>query len=87
VKARSSYRFGDNIDFDVDWRYVSSLSYLTTVPGYSATDVRIAWHVNPRLELSVRGTNVFDPKHVEFDEHGFPAEIPRAAYAQVRWNF
>ncbi len=87
VKARSTYRFGDRVDFDVDWRYVSSLSYLTTVPSYSATDVRIAWHVNPRVELSIRGTNVFDPKHVEFDEHGFPAEIPRAAYAQVRWNF
>jgi outer membrane receptor for ferric coprogen and ferric-rhodotorulic acid len=51
------------------------------------TDVRIAWQVNPRLELSLRGTNLFDPHHVEFDEHGFPAQIPRATYAQVRWNF
>ena len=87
VKARSSYRFGDNVDFDVDWRYVSSLSYLTTVPSYSATDLRIAWHVNPRLELSLRGTNVFDSGHVEFDEHGFPAVIPRTTYAQVRWSY
>jgi iron complex outermembrane receptor protein len=87
VKARSSYRFGDSVDFDVDWRYVSSLSYLTTVPAYAATDLRLAWHVNRRLELSIRGTNVFDPRHVEFDEHGFPAEIPRATYAQVRWSY
>ena len=87
VKARSSYRFGDDVDFDVDWRYVSSLSYLTTVPSYSATDVRVAWRVKPNLELSIRGTNVFDPHHVEFDEHGFPAEIPRATYAQVRWSY
>lgn len=87
VKARSSYRFGDDVDFDVDWRYVSSLAYLTTVPAYSATDVRIAWHASPRLELSLRGTNLFDPHHVEFDEHGFPAQIPRATYAQVRWSF
>lgn len=87
VKARSSYRFGDRVDFDVDWRYVSSLAYLTTVPAYSATDIRLAWHVNPRLELSVRATNLFDPHHVEFDEHGFPADIPRATYAQVRWSY
>ena len=29
----------------------------------------------------------FDRGHVEFDEHGFPAVIPRTAYAQLRWAF
>ena len=38
------------------------------------------------LELSVVGTNL-DGSHVEFDEHGFAARIPRAGYVQLRWEF
>jgi iron complex outermembrane receptor protein len=87
VKLRSTYRLTDAIDLDVSWRYVSSLSYLATVPAYHATDVRIAWRPRPGLELSLTGANLFDRGHVEFDEHGFPAVIPRTAYAQLRWSF
>lgn len=87
VKARSSYHLSDAIDLDVDWRYVSSLAYLTTVPSYSATDVRAAWRVSRDLELSMAVSNLFDKEHVEFDEHGFPAQVPRSTWAQVRWYF
>jgi iron complex outermembrane recepter protein len=87
VKVRSSYRVSDTVDFDVNWRYVSSLAYLTTVPGYQASDVRIAWRPQKSLELSIAGYNIFDRGHVEFDEHGLPAVIPRTAYAQARWTF
>lgn len=87
VKARSSYHLSKAIDFDVDWRYVSSLAYLTTVPSYTATDVRVAWRPTRGLELSVAVSNLFDKEHVEFDEHGFPTQIPRSTYARVRWYF
>jgi iron complex outermembrane receptor protein len=87
VKLRSSWRATDMIDLDVDWRYVSALSYLTTVPSYSATDLRLGYRPTRDLELSVTVSNVFDRRHVEFDEHGFPAEIPRSTYGQVRWYF
>jgi iron complex outermembrane receptor protein len=87
VKLRASYRVSDRVDLDVNWRYVSKLSYLETVPAYSATDVRVAWNVNRNVELSVIGTDLFASGHVEFDEHGLPARIPRGAYAQLRWQF
>lgn len=87
VKARSSWRMSDAIDLDIDWRYVSSLSYLTTVPAYSATDLRLGYRPTRDLELSVTVSNVFDHEHVEFDEHGFPAKIPRSTYAQLRRFF
>jgi len=87
VKARSSFHMSDAIDLDLDWRYVSSLAYLTMVPSYSTTDARVAWRVNRDLELSVAVSNLFDREHVEFDEHGFPAQIPRSTWAQVRWYF
>ncbi len=87
VKLRSSYRVTESIDFDVSWRYVSSLAYLTTVPSYQAADIRIAWRPQRDLELSLTGADLLHRGHVEFDEHGFPAVIPRAAYAQLRWSF
>ena len=87
VKLRSSYRFSDAVDLDVDWRYVSSLAYLTTVPAYNATDVRLAWRVNRGVELSLIASNIFHRDHVEFDEHGLPASIPRSAYVQLRMDF
>ena len=87
AKLRASYRVSSAVDVDLNWRYVSKLSYLTTVPAYSATDVRVAWNVSRHLDLSLVGTDLFNRRHVEFDEHGLPASIPRGAYAQVRWQF
>ena len=87
VKLRASYRLARDVDIDVNWRRVSKLSYLETVPAYNATDLRIAWTVNRHLELSLAGADVFNRGHVEFDEHGQPARIPRSAYAQLRWQF
>ncbi len=87
LKVRSTYRLADGIDLDIGWRYVSALSYLSTVPGYQEADARIAWRVNDRIELAISGTNLLHRGHVEFDEHGLPAVIPRAAYFQVRARF
>lgn len=87
VRLRSLWHARDDLDVDVSWRYVSSLSYLTTVPSYSATDLRVAWRPTRDVELSVLGANLFDKTHVEFDEHGFPTPIPRSVFAQARWAF
>jgi iron complex outermembrane receptor protein len=87
LKVRSTYRLTDDIDLDIGWRYVSALSYLSTVPGYQEADARIAWRLNDRIELAISGTNLLHRGHVEFDEHGLPAVIPRAVYFQVGARF
>jgi iron complex outermembrane receptor protein len=87
VKVRSSYRLGDGVDFDLGWRYVSRLSYLVTVPGYQEADARVAWRVTDKVEVALAGMSLLHKGHVEFDEHGLPAVIPRAAYFQVRARF
>jgi iron complex outermembrane receptor protein len=87
LKVRSAYRLTDRIDLDLSWRYVSALSYLTTVPGYQEADARIAWRLDENVELAVLGSNLLHRTHVEFDEHGLPAMIPRAAYFQARIRF
>jgi iron complex outermembrane receptor protein len=86
-KARSYYRVSDTIDFDLSYRYVSALRYLTTVPGYHELDARLAWRIHDRFELALVGTSLLHASHFEFDEHGFPAPIPRAGYVQVRASF
>lgn len=86
VKLRSSWQVNDAIDLDLRWRYVSALAYLKTVPGYDAIDARLGWRATRDLELSVLGSNL-NGGHVGFDEHGFPATIPRAAYVQARLTF
>ena len=86
-KVRSGYRLSDRVDLDVGWRYVSKLSYLATVPGYQEADARIAWRVTDAIELAAGGNNLLHKGHVEFDEHGLPAVIPRTAYFQVRARF
>jgi len=87
IKVRSAYRVTDRIDFDLSWRYVSALSYLTTVPAYQEADARLAWRLYENLEVAVLGSNLLHGSHVEFDEHGIPAPIPRAAYFQARLKF
>jgi iron complex outermembrane receptor protein len=86
-KARSSYRVSSALDVDASFRYVSALAYLSTVPAYGALDLRLAWHWSKAVELSVEGTDLTRSSHVEFDEHGLPAHIPRAVYGQVRLAF
>jgi iron complex outermembrane receptor protein len=86
-KARSYYRVSDAIDFDLSYRYVSALRYLATVPAYSELDARIAWRFNDKIEVALVGTSLLHKGHVEFDEHGFPAVIPRAGYVQLRASF
>jgi len=54
---------------------------------YQEADARVAWRVTDRIELAVGGTNLLHKGHVEFDEHGLPAVIPRAAYFQLRARF
>ena len=87
AKLRSSWRASPTLDVDLNWRFVSQLSYLNTVPSYTTTDLRIAWHPKARLEVSLVGSDLLSRGHVEFDEHGLPARIPRSAYAQLRWMF
>ena len=85
VKLRSSWRLSDAVDLDVQWRYVSALSF-STVRAYNATDLRLAWRLSPSTEIALVGSDVFQNGHVEFDDSGNPSVLPRSAYLQLRWT-
>ncbi len=76
-------------EFDVGARYVDALSDLG-IPGYFATDVRLGWHVNEHVSISVGGKNLFDDRHPEFSPTFFfveQAEVQHSAYAKVVVRF
>jgi len=52
------------------------------VPRYTATDLRIGWRPERRLQLSLAVRNLFDARHVEWGP--VSAELRRTAFAAVR---
>ncbi len=50
---------------------------------YFSTDLRIAWIPNNRIEFSIAGNNLFDPKHSEY----YWYEVERIFYGKVEIRF
>ncbi|MBV8939165.1 MAG: TonB-dependent receptor, partial [Alphaproteobacteria bacterium] len=77
-----------DVEMDNVLYYVSTLPSLN-IPSYFRFDTRLAWKVVDNVELSLVGQNLLQAQHKEFS--GFlyqpTVEIPRAVYANVRWNF
>ena len=75
---------------DFIWRYADSL-FGNDIGSYNVSDVRAAWHVTPRLELSVVGRHLFDSRHPEFGFDRFTGnistEVQSEVYGMVRYKF
>ena len=70
---------------DVIVRHVGSLPS-PLVSRYTAVDVRLAYRVSPRLELSVLGENLFDPRHNEFNAIGTASQMERRVFMKATWR-
>ncbi len=89
LSFRTFYRIKDSFYFNTRLRYVSSLSSYH-VPSYWATDISILWKLNPSLEVSFGGQNIFDPRHPEFGQ-GYVLKTPlhevkRNFFFKVTWR-
>jgi iron complex outermembrane receptor protein len=84
---RSSYDFGDDVEFDVTARHVGALPYPsdTPVPAYTTGDIRIGIEFGRAYELSMIGANLFGPSHIEFGPTG-TAEYGRSYYIRLTWR-
>jgi iron complex outermembrane recepter protein len=74
-------------DFALDvWlRRVGALKN-PAVPAYLEADLRLAWQITGRLELSVDGRNLLHERHLEFVNTSItPSEIPRSFMLAARW--
>ena len=89
ISLRSSFDLGTHHQLDAWIRHVGRLGY-ASIPAYSALDLRWAWRVTPKLELSLAGQNLLKSQHVEYAPDQLPTvttSIPRTASIKARWQF
>jgi len=93
LSLRSTMDLPHGWEFDVAWRWVDELTInnsgvAASVPSYAELDVRVAWHPDPALELSVTGRNLLHDHHVEYGIPGPGREqIDRSVYGKITWHF
>ncbi|MCE0499620.1 MAG: TonB-dependent receptor [Methylacidiphilales bacterium] len=93
VFLRSSMDLPENMDFDLNGRFIDSLTInnaatAASVPSYFELDARLAWHPTKDLEISIVGQNLLQGQHAEY---GFPGpdqvQIERSVYGKIAWHF
>lgn len=60
------------------------------VSGYTELDLRYAWKLGPRVELSLVGQNLLDSRHPEYVAEYLtsePLQVRRGAYAKIKVQF
>jgi iron complex outermembrane receptor protein len=85
VELRSSHELSDRLELDVLARHVGALPN-PVVPAYTAVDMRLGWHLNRSVDLSLTVQNMFDPKHIEYGTPGTASEIDRSVYLKLLWR-
>lgn len=86
VEIASSFDLSKRLQLDLMYRYVSALPAVSA-PGYSTGDVNFTWRLKSGFSVSVAGSNLFQPFHVEYaaDPSG-PVAIVRSVYASLVWR-
>ena len=83
VGLRAAYDFTQRVSVDGQMRYVGQV---TGAPGYVTGDLRLSYRPTDRVELSIAGQNLFQPRQVELAAGQF-SEVPRGVYAKITWRF
>lgn len=86
VMTQSSLDLPKRVSFDLMFRYVSALP-AQSIHAYSTADARLGWSVGRHLELSVVGSNLLQPSHIEFgSDPGPDVAIRRNVYGKIVWR-
>jgi len=74
ASLRSTTIFSRNVLFNLDLRQIGSLPDPAS-PAYTELDARLAWTVSQSLELSVQGSDLIHPHHLEFGTTAAPLQL------------
>jgi iron complex outermembrane recepter protein len=85
-KLRSYAEIGPRLEFDAFFRYVGSLPQ-PVVDAYAELDMRAGYRVAAGWDISMIGTNLLSPRHVEFRGGTPPQLISRAITVRSTWRF
>jgi iron complex outermembrane recepter protein len=90
---RSSMNLASSLEFDLGLRSIGELpnpgvpGYTTAVPGYTTVDARLGWRAAKDLEISLAGTNLAGPRHLEFVTSSTRSVVERSFYLGATWKF
>jgi iron complex outermembrane receptor protein len=97
VSLLSSFDIRYDLEFDLWLRYVDeipelavgTLAGVTAVDSYFSLNARLGWRPRKDWELSLVGTNLLGPSHVEFVQETlpFPEQVEHSIYGQLKWSF
>jgi iron complex outermembrane recepter protein len=92
ASLRSTMLLAHNGLFELELRQIGPLPDPAS-PAYTELNARLAWTVSPSTELSVKGTNLIHPQHLEFGTTGAPLQLGatgvesgRAFFIEARWK-
>jgi iron complex outermembrane recepter protein len=83
VSLRLDWDIAETWSIQARGRWVDSIDD-TGVEAYSAVDLTSIWRLNPSIDISLVGSNLFDPQHAEFSGG---KEIVRSIHGQFTWHF
>ena len=97
ISLRSSFYIRHDLEFDL-WLYyvdeipeliIGTLAHTASVDAYFSVNARLGWRPRKDLELSLTGTNLLGPSHIEFvqETYSFPEQVERGIYGQIKWSF
>lgn len=88
-QLHSQFDLPHHFEFDTAVYRVGRLA-TGKIPAYTRLDARLGWRVAERMELSIVGQNLLDPRHQEFNAQvqSFVTTQPeRSVYGQMTWRF
>ncbi len=86
----SHWSLTENTYLNLWFRYTDADNNgLSPIAGYTTADLRLGWKPMKGLELSITGQNLLDSHHPEAPSNFIKeaAEIERAVYGQIQWEF
>ncbi len=84
--VHSSVDLPARLRLDVGLRAIGEISR-RQVPAYSELSARVTWQPTAKLDLSIVGQNLLNPRHVEFGVPATRRKIERGVYGLVEWRF
>lgn len=85
LMLRSSMDLPANTELQIGVRRIGALPD-PALPGYTAVDARLGWHIHPQVQFALTVQNLFDRRHVEFGRLPAANEVRRQAFVSVTWK-
>ncbi|MDB5396664.1 MAG: TonB-dependent receptor, plug [Rhodospirillales bacterium] len=93
LSVQSAMKLSDQVTLNLDLRNIGALPNPAS-PSYVELDARIIWAVSKSTEISLAGSNLLHPHHLEFGSTAAPlqlgatgVETERSFFIDTRWRF